>query len=182
LAKQLGNTRGWEVQVSKSIIYLVDVRAHRQGWSKHELAHFRRAKNLLRDSGISIETDSGLTDEGDPWFAFYETESGEVFAHFAKIDGKNVASAPSHSLLTGRIFPDLVARIVERRPRRVSSPGSHSSPAAWSAIGAWRFERRRRADFRLPWAGDKQALALELTFDSAQDVCSMESAAKPDFR
>jgi hypothetical protein len=123
---------GWEVQVSESIVYLADVRAHRQGWSKHELAQFRRATSLLREAGLLIETDSGLTDEADPWFVFCDAGSGEVLAHFAKMGGKNVACAPSLNVAEiGRIFPDLVERIVERRSRRrISASKRSSTPAA----------------------------------------------------
>jgi hypothetical protein len=121
-----------EVQVSESIVYLADVLAHRQGWSKPELAHFRRAINLLFEAGLLIETASGLTDEGEPWFVFCDASSGDVLAHFAKINGKNVVCAPLlNSALTARILPDLVERVVGRRARRRSSSAiGRSTPAA----------------------------------------------------
>jgi hypothetical protein len=118
--------------VSESIVYLADVRAHRQGWTKYELAHFRRAVNLLCEAGLSIETASGFTDEGEPWFVFCDANSGDVIAHFAKMNGKNVVCAPSlNSALTNRILPDLVERILGRRARRRMSPANgRSTPAA----------------------------------------------------
>ena len=118
--------------MSESIVYLADVRTHRQGWTKHELAHFRRATNLLWESGLSIETASGLTDEGEPWFVFCDANSGDVLAHFAKVGGKNIVCAPSlNSALTSRILPDLVERVVGRRARRgLSSASGRSTPAA----------------------------------------------------
>jgi hypothetical protein len=118
--------------VSDSIVYLADIRAHRQGWTKYELAQFRRATNLLWASGLSIETASGLTDEGEPWFVFCDANSGEVLAHFAKVSGKNVVCVPSlNTALTSRILPDLVERIAGRRARRrLSSASGRSTPAA----------------------------------------------------
>jgi hypothetical protein len=114
------------------VILLADVRAHRHGWSRHELAHLRRASNRLREAGFSIETESGLTDEGDPWFVFCDADSGEVVAHFARISGKNVAHAPllenGHA---GRIVQHLVDRLVEGRiRRRLPSATRRSTPAA----------------------------------------------------
>jgi hypothetical protein len=115
--------------VGENIVYLADVRAHRQGWSTHELEHFRSAKNALRGAGLFLETESGLTDEGEPWFVFCDAETGDVLAHFAKIGGKNFATTPPNSgLMAGGIFPDLVARIVACRPLRAST--GRSTPAA----------------------------------------------------
>lgn len=112
--------------MSESIVYLADVRVHRQGWTKHELAHFRRAMNLLWEAGHSIETASGLTDEGEPWFVFCDANSGDVLAHFAKMSGKTVVCGPLlNSALTSRIFPDLAERIVGRRARRRLSSASN---------------------------------------------------------
>jgi hypothetical protein len=120
--------------VSESVVYLADVRAHRQGWSRTELAYFRRARNHLWISGLAIETASGLTDEGEPWFVFCDASTGDVLAHFAKMSGKNVACAPmfnNANALSNRIFSDLIERIVVRRPRRrLSSPSGRATPAA----------------------------------------------------
>jgi len=118
--------------VSKSVVYLADVRAHRQGWSKHELEHLHRAVNLLSEAGLTVETDSGVTDEGDPWLVFCDTVSGDVLAHFARLSAEYVVCSPLlDGALTGRDFPDLVERFLAHRPhRRRASVGSKSTPAA----------------------------------------------------
>ena len=118
--------------MSEKIVSLADVRAHRQGWTKHELAHFRRAASLFWESGLSIETASGLTDEGDAWFVFCDANSGDVLAHFAKVGGKNVVCAPSlDDVLLNRILPDLLERIVDAGHAAASrQPGGRSPPAA----------------------------------------------------
>src|SRR5215472_1871926 len=48
------------------------------GWSAQELALFSRAAKLLSSGGLRIETDYGLTDEGEAWLVFCNAESGDV--------------------------------------------------------------------------------------------------------
>lgn len=43
-----------------------------------------RAHRLLSIAGLSLKTERGVTDEGDPWFVFVN-QDGDVFAHFARI-------------------------------------------------------------------------------------------------
>jgi hypothetical protein len=94
---------------------LAKVRTYRQGWSKHELAHLRSAAKLMRAGGTSVRTDCGVTDEGDPWFAFFADETGEIIAHFARIDGKCIACVPFRSgALTGPILPDLIEQFLQQ--------------------------------------------------------------------
>jgi len=94
---------------------LAKVRAYRQGWSKHELAHLQRAAKLMRAGGMSIRTDCGLADEGDPWFVFCAYETGEVIAHFARIDGKYIACVPFRSgAMTRPILPDLIEQFLQQ--------------------------------------------------------------------
>jgi hypothetical protein len=81
--------------VSERIVRLADVRrAHRQGWSKHELTVLHRAANVLWAAGLSLETDSGVTDEGEPWFVFCDADSDEVLVHVARISGMSIVSSP----------------------------------------------------------------------------------------
>ena len=40
---------------------------------------------LVRD--LKIETDRGLSDEGDPWFIFCLAETGDIIIHFSRFDG-----------------------------------------------------------------------------------------------
>jgi hypothetical protein len=88
--------------------------AQRRGWSNRELMHFYRAARALWKSGVAIEIDGGVTDEGDPWLVFCEFNSGEVLAHFARIDNEYIAYASFlHGALKSRGFADLVARFIE---------------------------------------------------------------------
>jgi len=51
-------------------------------WTKEELTQFHKL------AGKSFDVDYGMTDEGDPWIALCTKKAGEVFAHFAKVDGR----------------------------------------------------------------------------------------------
>jgi hypothetical protein len=119
-------------KADESTVHWTRVRAHRQGWSSHELAHFHRVFDALWEAGLSLETDSGVTDEGEPWFVFCDVTSGEVVVHFARISGQCAVYASFlNGALTGRVFPDLVERFLDRCPgRRATSLSNHSPPAA----------------------------------------------------
>jgi hypothetical protein len=112
--------------------YSANMRVRQHGWSRHELGHLHRAADLMWAGGLPIGTDWGVTDEGDPWFVFCDAESGEIIAHFARIGGKYVACVPfRNGALTGRVFPDLIERFLQRHTRaHAISIGVRSTPAA----------------------------------------------------
>lgn len=60
----------------------------RTGWSNSERAQFARIERLLADSGIEVDVEHGLTDEGEPWCVFCSRATGEVVIHAACIDGR----------------------------------------------------------------------------------------------
>ena len=86
------------------------------GWSGHELALFSHAAKLLSSGGLRIETDYGLTDEGEPWLVFCSAESGDVCGHFAKMREGYVACIPfrEHGMRGGELR-DLLCRFLRRR-------------------------------------------------------------------
>jgi hypothetical protein len=106
-----------------STVCLADVRFRRRGWSNYEVAQFHRMIANLREVGFAFETDCGVTDEGDPWLVFCEADSGEIFAHFARIGGAYVVSAPCFNrLLTGATLRQLVDQFIDLCPcRRAAS-------------------------------------------------------------
>jgi hypothetical protein len=74
---------------------------------------------MTQELGLAVEIDGGVTDEGEPWLVFCDLYSGEVVAHFARINGKYVACAWFLSgSLTGRVFPELITRFIACCPRR----------------------------------------------------------------
>lgn len=86
------------------------------GWSAQELALFSRAAKLLRSGGLRIQTDYGLTDEGEPWLVFCNSESGDVCGHFARMRDGYVACVPfrEHGL-RGWELRDVLSRYLRRR-------------------------------------------------------------------
>jgi hypothetical protein len=86
-------------------------------WSQQELAEFYRVEGALIRAGLSIETDRGLSDEGDPWFVFLRAEDGEVVVHFARVDGEYLIAGPAYEKVSrGHDFNALVRAMIAQHP------------------------------------------------------------------
>src|SRR6516164_1753268 len=86
-------------------------------WTQQELAEFYRVESVLLQNGLLVGTDRGRSDEGDPWFVFYRSESEEVITHFARIDGYYLVAASAFSgIARGRDFKLLVRELMEAHP------------------------------------------------------------------
>lgn len=89
----------------------------RQSWDNQEIADFYRAVEILKQAGLNTEVDSGVTDEGDPWFVFLRPETGDVVAHFAQIDGQFIAvSSLNNEIYKGTDIRRIVDQMLERYP------------------------------------------------------------------
>lgn len=98
-------------------IYSKVVRSESKPWNDQELADFYRATEILRQAGLNTESELGLTDEGDPWFVFIRPESGDVIAHFARIDGQFLAvSSLNQEVYRGNNIREIVDRMLTRHP------------------------------------------------------------------
>lgn len=86
-------------------------------WTNQELAELYRVADVLVQAGLTVETDAGTTDEGDPWFVFHRPDTCDVVAHFARIDGQfivcNVATGES---FTGPDFRDIINHLLKTQP------------------------------------------------------------------
>lgn len=81
----------------------------KKDWSNQELADLFRVRQLLSSANVPVETDRGITDEGDPWFVFCHA-NGEVFIHLCRIDGLYVLDSPNVLRpLRGADFNELIA-------------------------------------------------------------------------
>lgn len=81
-------------------------------WSTSELGELFRVAHVLRQSGMVVETDMGLSDEGDPWFVYFSAHSEEVIAHFARINGKIVVHGLStDGVVSGTDLHEVVQRL-----------------------------------------------------------------------
>ena len=118
-------------------------------WSRQELAEFYRVESALLQAGLDLETERGLSDEGDPWFVFCRVDTGEVFIHFARADGWYVVDgaamgAPSRGRDFGALVRDLIGRHPLSDARR---PGSnvlmHPAALLIALVGAAFFHSGR---------------------------------------
>lgn len=98
----------------KETVYLEFGKARAKDWSNQELANLFRVKRLLDTAGIPIEIDRGITDEGDPWFLFCDS-NGEVFIHLCRLDGIYTLDSPNiKTPLKGRNFNALIEEFTDR--------------------------------------------------------------------
>jgi hypothetical protein len=88
-------------------------------WNQEELAEFYRVESVLIQGGLSVSTDCGISDEGEPWFVFCRAgneraDSEEVIVHFARIDGEYlIASSLVLGVARGSDFRCLIRQMIE---------------------------------------------------------------------
>jgi hypothetical protein len=129
-------------------------KARKQDWTQAEIAEFYRIEGALIRAGITVGTERGVTDEGDPWFVFFRADDGEVVIHLARIDGEYVLAGAAYShVARGFDFTDLVRDLIDKHPMVRSGPKRNSNvfmhPAAMliAIIGASFFKANEaRAD------------------------------------
>ena len=108
-------------------------------WSRDELAELYRIEHALVQSGLTLDVERGVTDEGDPWFAFCRAD-GEVLIHLARYDGFYRLHSPAlSSPLIGRSFIELTKAFSNQVPlqitlQRNNGPRVFVHPAAMLAV------------------------------------------------
>src|SRR5262245_13465820 len=108
--------------MSETVVYLTKARRICTDWSKEEFGYLQRAARSVRNRGICVETDHGVTDEGEPWFVICDASSDEVLVHFCRIRRRYVAWAPLlDSSLSGHVFADLIERFLDRHAAAVAA-------------------------------------------------------------
>lgn len=106
-----------------NVVSLFPRRAATRGWSDSERAEFYRVNDMLVRVGIAVETDEGITDEGEPWFVFCHADTGDVIVHFARVTGCFIAfSSSMQEPISSRSFAELVQRMSERLPLVMPTP------------------------------------------------------------
>src|SRR5262249_19350256 len=92
-----------------TVLSFFGARRSSSDWTQQELAEFYRVESVLLQHGLVVTTDRGVSDEGDPWFVFCRSETEEVVAHFARIDGHYlVISSAFSGVAQARDFKKLV--------------------------------------------------------------------------
>ena len=121
------------------VVPLFGSRERRRDWSAEEAAEFYRIEHALLQAGLLLQTDLGVTDEGDPWFVFCRSD-GEVFVHIAWLDGEYQLHSPAlRCPLKGRVFAELSKSFINQAPlhipvRRTDQSTLFVHPAAILAI------------------------------------------------
>lgn len=94
------------------------------GWTNQELADLYRTQRILALAGVTTQVDHGITDEGDPWFVFMDSQN-EVLVHFSRFDGFYlVTSQLQEEPIKGDSLHDLVSQF-SRRVQPVAQAGQN---------------------------------------------------------
>ncbi len=97
----------------------------RKGWSNQETAEFFRISHFMEQAGLSVEMEKGVTDEGDPWLVFIRRDTGDVIAHFARINGRFISvSSVTDSIFEGANVRSVVDQMLNRHPLMLPSSAS----------------------------------------------------------
>jgi len=88
-------------------------------WTNQELADLYRAHALIQAAQPGLESDRGISDEGDPWFLIGKS-NGDVLVHICRIQGMYILDSVALShVLSGSNFNALVenflATVTENR-------------------------------------------------------------------
>jgi hypothetical protein len=108
-------------------------------WTRDELAELYRIEHVLVQSGLTLEVDRGLSDEGDPWFVFSRPD-GEVLVHLTRYDGLYRLHSPAlPTSLIGRTFVDLTKAFARQVSQQVTVQRTNGTrlfihPAAMLAV------------------------------------------------
>lgn len=108
-------------------------------WTRDEIAELYRIEHALVQSGLTLDVERGVTDEGDPWFVFCRPD-GEVLIHLARYDGFYHLHSPAlTSPLIGRSFVELTKEFSNRVPLQITLQRNNGArlfvhPAAMLAV------------------------------------------------
>ena len=113
--------------MSLNVVSIVRATGRFRNWTSQELAEFYRVEASLSRAGIPIETDRGLSDEGDPWFVFCHAHTGDVVIHFARFDGVYIVASPAlNGCVRGHDFRALIEAQIDSHPLVVAKPNNSS--------------------------------------------------------
>lgn len=80
-------------------------------WNTQDLADVYRCVDLFARNGLMVEASSGMSDEGDPWFALEDVMSGEAVVHIARIDGFFIVHVPDGETWSGSTLRAALANL-----------------------------------------------------------------------
>lgn len=80
-------------------------------WTSQDIADIYRCLDQFARQGLVVEASSGMSDEGDPWFAIEDASSGDALIHIARIDGFIVVHVLDGDSWSGDTLRDALAQI-----------------------------------------------------------------------
>lgn len=84
-------------------------------WTNQEKAELFRLTDQLSSRDYGLETATGISDSGDPWFIVYDSDSGDVLVHVARINGRFVVHQMADDVMVeGDDLRRLISRAVEQ--------------------------------------------------------------------
>lgn len=105
------------------------------GWENEERALLARVERLISASGLAVEIEEGVSEDGDPWCVICNAVSGEVVIHIARIDGRYLLDATALARpIEGRSLTDCANRFLESA--RLVAPAANAGATLWIHPGA----------------------------------------------
>ncbi|WP_020665177.1 hypothetical protein [Aureimonas ureilytica] len=97
-------------------------------WQNQDLAELYRVRDRLCAAGLEVETEAGVTDEGDPWFVYAQAGTDNVVVHIARIDSEiHVINCVTGGTYVGPSFREVSDRMLEEAPLALSAQVRRSS-------------------------------------------------------
>lgn len=94
-------------------------------WSNQDIADVYRCLDQFTRQGLMVEAASGMSDEGDPWFAIEDVSSGEALIHVARIDGFFVVHVQDGDSWSGQTLRQALSNVDVSALVDLSAAGHH---------------------------------------------------------
>jgi hypothetical protein len=98
-------------------------------WSNQDIADVYRCLDQFSRHGLTVEAASGLSDEGDPWFAIEDMATGDALVHIARIDGFFVVHVLDGETWSGDTLRQALSGIDFSSLAGVEAPAHHDATA-----------------------------------------------------
>jgi hypothetical protein len=113
-------------------------------WQNQDLAELYRVRDRLCASGLSVEVEGGVSDEGDPWFIYQQAGTDLVVVHIARIDTHiHIVNCITGTTYIGSTFREVSDRMLDDAPvvlgarvRRASNVVMHPSAFLTAFVAA----------------------------------------------
>lgn len=98
-------------------------------WTNQEIADVYRCLDMFARHGLTVEAASGMSEEGDPWFAIEDTSTGDALIHIARIDGFFVVHVLDGESWSGSTLRDALSQIDMGALSGLDAGLGHQGPA-----------------------------------------------------